>query len=296
MSVLWSPEDLRPPQPKGVERRTFLRSTLTVAGSVVADGLNGAVSDALRPDHKPIEQDKITTPKLALVMGGIGRQDAYDIAGALMPSLANKETTVASLVYPNATPNAKESASAIRATGCKDLTLILHSASVSHGFSVLQELRTPIREGVLNKPQVILLHTPFTGDDVQNPAAEAASYLPMGKIIKSIFDLAVYGGLKDVAVAVEEKQLDWAVDFNGAQVLPYVIDLMGPTLYIGDAHPDGVINTPQAAQGYESYLSSLLTVALAPGIGHADPAKNPAQASFYNETITNWQNSLALAA
>lgn len=281
-------------QAPNLSRRRGLKAAGFVALAYVTDGLAGAAWDASRPHNgTTIEHDKISTPHLALVMGGIGRQNGNDITSALAPSLANKNTTLTSLVYPDRAPSPKETANAILATNCKNLTIVGHSSGACHGLFVIAALRPAIESGQINKPRVVMLNSPYTGEDVISPLAKPISYVPLGLGSKSLLDLVVYGEVKDVAVGLEEAQLDLSVDFDGSTVLPNIADLIDAAIYVGDAYPDGVINTPQAAQGYAQSLGNRLTVQLVPGLGHPDPAKDPRQAAIYNEVIADWHKALA---
>lgn len=287
-------EDWKGEQAPNPGRRLFGKRTLLVIGGVV-------IADQIPPyliwhdNQTRVEQGRINTKRLALVVPGIGRKDAPDVVGALRPGLSGPDTTVRSLVYGDSGMSAKASADAVRASDCSELILVGQSIGGGHGVEMLEELRPDIVAGTIKKPVVVFLHTPHSGQNLVNGAAGALSYIPSGLTKKFVGEPIAYGKVTNASPDLGESQLDFAVDFNGAYHVAGISDLISAALYIGDESPDGdgVIYTVAASEGYKGDLGDKLTVKLVSGLGHPDPAKISFQAATYNQEISTF---LATAA
>lgn len=239
----------------------------------------------------PGEQEPVRASRLAVVVGGIGRVDCNDIIGVLGDAMSEDGSTTTSLIYSTWGLSPQANAEAIVATGCKDLTFYGHSIGGGHSLETIGALRPYIESGQINKPRVVFFNSPSSGRDVISPFAAPISEVPLGFATKSALDLGVYGHVAEVSVPLEESQLDFAVDFNAANVLPDIADLIDVegSLYIGDAYLDSVIRTPDAANEYRRLLPGLRAV-LVPGLGHPDPARNPTQARIYNDVLRDMRS------
>jgi hypothetical protein len=240
-----------------------------------------------RDDDTNIETGRVDTKRLALVSPGIGRKNANDIAGVLRPSLSDRDTTLASLSYGDDGMDPREAAEAIRRSGCRELILVGHSIGGGFNTQVVEALRGDIESGQIAKPKLILLSSPHDGSNVQNGMAGLLSKVPLGLITDTIADTVAFGGPNNVSPHLEGSQLDFAVGYDGSAAAR-IVDLIDSALYIGDANPDGVIDTPRAARGFKAAWGDKLTAKLVPDLGHPDPAKNAFQADVYNHDIAEW--------